>query len=164
MVATELSNELVLYALQYAEGGKLEFTEAQRTSTYGPGFPAADPATAAAGELAVSNDGAHVYVSNRLSGNATDSIAHFTLDGGALSFADTVSSGGLLPRMFSLSKDAEQGLVFVANQGGDNGVAAFKRDAATGSLAPEPVASLPLADLVAPEFVGQENVGPQVIQ
>ncbi|KAK7749104.1 hypothetical protein SLS62_008499 [Diatrype stigma] len=169
VVATELSSELVLFELTYGDDA-LAFKQTQRLSTYGAAYPPATPSTAAAGELAVSSGG-HVYVSNRLSGNATDSIAHFVLEadasqGGAsqLRFADTVSSGGLLPRMFSLSTDADQGHVFVANQGGELGVAAFRRDAATGALDPAPVASLPLADLVAPELAGQANMGPQFIQ
>lgn len=169
VVVTELSNELVLFELTYG-AGTLAFKQTQRLSTYGAAYPPANASSAAAGELAVSHEG-HVYVSNRLSGNETDSIAHFVLEadpgqGGVsqLRFADTVSSGGVLPRMFSLSADAGQGLVFVANQGGALGVVALGRDPVTGALGSEPVASLPLADLVAPELVGQENVGPQFIQ
>lgn len=171
IVATELSNELILFSLEYGTEGGLKFTEIQRLSTYGPGFPPATPDKAAAGELAIANNGRDVYVSNRLSGNATDSIAHFVLEKGSegsnnpeLRFVHTVSSGGVLPRMFSLSTDADQGLVFVANQAGDLGIAALKRDPQTGELQESPVASLPIADVTAPEFAGQENVGPQFIQ
>ncbi len=172
VVATELSNELVLYNLEYDDAkGTIDFAEAQRLSTYGPGFPPANATTAAAGELVISNDGGHIYVSNRLSGNETDSIAHFLFQadgsaGGAarLRFADTVSSGGILPRMFSLGTDAEQAVVFVANQAGDHGVAAFSRDPATGSIDATPLATVPLADLIAPNLVNETNVGPQFIQ
>lgn len=170
VVATELSSELVLFELTYGADSSLDFKQTQRLSTYGEAFPPATPATAAAGELVVSNGG-HIYVSNRLSGNATDSISHFVLEADGsqngtaqLRFADTVSSGGAVPRMFSLSTDADQSHVFVANQGGGLGLVALKRDPETGALGPDPVASLPVADLVAPEFKGQENVGPQFVQ
>ena len=166
VVCTELSNEVVLFSLEYAEDG-LKFSELQRLSTYGPDAPPATPDKAAAGELVIADNGRDVYVSNRLSGNETDSIAHFVLEKCAegkiqLRFADSVSSGGILPRMFSLSTD--QNLVFVANQGGQLGIAALKRNAETGALDASPAASLPLDDLVADEFKGQENVGPQYIQ
>ncbi|KAI1250062.1 hypothetical protein MGN70_008513 [Eutypa lata] len=168
VVATELSNELVLFKLTYAEGN-IQFEETQRLSTYGASFPPANATSAAAGELAIANSG-HVYVSNRLSGNETDSIAHFVLEAGGngggsqLRFADTTSSGGLVPRMFSLSTDADQSLVFVANQDGDHGIAAFKRDPTTGSLDATPVASLPVSDFLVSENVGTPNSGPQFIQ
>ena len=170
IVATELSNELILFSLEYGTGSDgLKFTELHRLSTYGPGFPPKTPDKAAAGELAIANNGRDVYVSNRLSGNETDSIAHFVLEKGGkgnpeLRFAHTVSSGGIMPRMFSLSTDADQGLVFVANQHGKLGIAALKRDPETGELQESPVASLPIAEVTAPEFRGQENVGPQFIQ
>ena len=168
VVCTELSNELILFSLEYAEDS-LKFTELQRLSTYGPDSPPATPDKAAAGELVIANNGRDVYVSNRLSGHETDNIAHFVLEQGTgdkpeLRFADSVSSGGILPRMFSLSSDADQSLVFVANQGGELGIAALKRDPKTGKLDASPAASLPLDDLVADEFKGQENVGPQFIQ
>ncbi|RYP68484.1 hypothetical protein DL771_006636 [Monosporascus sp. 5C6A] len=168
IVATENSNQLVLFALTYT-GATIEFAEVQRLSTYGPAFPPKDPSTAAAGELVIADNGRDVYVSNRLSGNETDSIAHFALMADntgvpALHFVDSVSSGGILPRMFSLGKDAQQEIVFVANQGGKTGVAALKRCPDTGSLTEEPLAALKMEDVIAEEFVGEPNVGPQFIQ
>ncbi|CAJ2506608.1 Uu.00g077940.m01.CDS01 [Anthostomella pinea] len=169
VIACEISNQVILYQLHYAED-TIKFTEVQKQSTYGPGFPPANATSAAVGELAVASNNKDVYISNRLSGNETDSIAHFTFNSGGtngsatLHFADTTSSGGLLPRMFSLSMDADESLVFVANQGGDNGLAAFKRCPKSGSLSSTPVATLPSASLVAPELAATPNMGPQFVK
>lgn len=161
-LATELSNELYLFALQYA-GDKLNLTEVQRQSTYGPGFPPANASAAAAGELVVASNNRDVYVSNRLSGNETDSIAHFTFSsGGKLDFSDTVSSGGVLPRMFSLSADEK--LVFVANQAGDAGLVALRRAEDFGALDPTPVATMAQESLVAPALAATPSMGPQFVR
>ncbi|KAI1487094.1 putative isomerase YbhE [Biscogniauxia mediterranea] len=169
-LASELSNEVFLFRLDYDTStgdGTVEFTLVQQQSTYGAAFPPQNATSAAAGELAVAANQRDVYISNRLSGNATDSIAHFVFDPSlpGLSFADTVSSGGILPRMFSLSTDgaADQPFVFVANQGGDSGLVALARSADTGALHPTPVATLPNKALVAPELAASPNMGPQFV-
>ncbi|XXH04488.1 hypothetical protein Hte_010904 [Hypoxylon texense] len=161
-LATELSNELYLFELQYG-GGKLNLTEVQRQSTYGAAFPPANATSAAAGELAVASNNRDVYVSNRLTGNATDSIAHFAYEGGKLDFQGSVSSGGVLPRMFSLSADEK--LVFVANQAGDDaGLVALRRFEDRGELEPTPVATLPQTALVAPALAATPSMGPQFVR
>ncbi|KAI0594871.1 putative isomerase YbhE [Biscogniauxia sp. FL1348] len=173
-LASELSNEVYLFRLDYdtTGDGTVKFTLVQQQSTYGAAFPPQNATSAAAGELAVAANQRDVYISNRLSGNATDSIAHFVFDTSSssnssspgLSFADTVSSGGILPRMFSLSKDGtDQSLVFVANQGGDHGLVALARSADTGALDPTPVATMPNKALVAPELAATPNMGPQFV-
>ncbi|KAG4217025.1 hypothetical protein PC116_g34494, partial [Phytophthora cactorum] len=63
-----------------------------------------------------------------------------------------------------LSKDEDQSLAFVANQGGDNGLLAFKRSKDSGSLDPTPVATVPYKSLVAPELAATELMGPQFVQ
>jgi 6-phosphogluconolactonase (cycloisomerase 2 family) len=162
-VACELSNKVLLYQLGYSDS-ELAFTELSTQSTYGTHFPPVNASSAAAGELVVASNNKDVYISNRLSGNDTDSIAHFVFDAEktSLSFANTVSSFGILPRDMSLSLDEE--LLFVANQGGDNGLVALHRCPVTGTLSAEPVATMLNSELIAPGLEGQANVGPQFIQ
>ncbi|OTA60055.1 putative isomerase YbhE [Hypoxylon sp. EC38] len=163
-LASELSNELFLFELSYP-GDTIAFEQVQVQSTYGAD-PPANATSAAAGELVVAANQKDVYVSNRISGNETDSIAHFVFksDPASLDFAETVSTGGLRPRMFSLSTDEKQSLAFVANQGGDAGLAAFKRCPDSGTLDPSPVATVPSSALVAPELAATDYMGPQFVQ
>lgn len=163
-LASELSNELFLFELSYADD-TIAFKQVQVQSTYGTD-PPANASSAAAGELVVAANQKDVYVSNRISGNETDSIAHFVFksDPASLDFAETVSTGGLRPRMFSLSTDEQQSLAFVANQGGDAGLAAFKRCPNSGTLDPTPVATVPSSALVAPELKATDYMGPQFVQ
>lgn len=137
----------------------LEFKDIQSLSTFGNDFPPANSTTAAAGELVISADGEHLYVSNRLTGNDTDSISHFSIDirkDEPLTFVDQISSGGILPRMFSLSED--ESVLFSTNQDGENGLLAFTRDADTGSLAEKPAAS------VTRDVFGPPSFGPQYVR
>ncbi|KAI0138725.1 putative isomerase YbhE [Hypoxylon sp. NC0597] len=163
-LASELSNELFLFELSYP-GDTIAFKQVQVQSTYGAD-PPANATSAAAGELVVAANQKDVYVSNRISGNETDSIAHFVFksDPASLDFSETVSTGGLRPRMFSLSTDERQSLAFVANQGGDAGLAAFKRCPDSGTLDPTPVATVPSSALVAPELAATDYMGPQFVQ
>ncbi|KAK5635971.1 hypothetical protein RRF57_011683 [Xylaria bambusicola] len=162
-VACELSNKVILFEISYTDTG-LAFKEISTQSTYGAAFPPANATSAAAGTVVVANNNVDVYISNRLSGNATDSIAHFVFDAQktSLAFANTVSSGGILPRDMSLSNDGK--VMFVANQGGDNGLVALHRCGTTGNLAPKPLAMKALKELVAPGLEGQANAGPQFVQ
>ncbi|KAI1204367.1 putative isomerase YbhE [Annulohypoxylon truncatum] len=163
-LACELSNKLFLFELKYTPD-TIVFNQLQVQSTYG-GAPPANASSAAAGELQVAANQRDVYVSNRISGNATDSIAHFVLskNGTSLDWQETISTGGLRPRMFSLSTDKQQTLAFVANQGGDVGLAAFKRNPDSGKLDPTPVATMPYSTLVAPALAATEYMGPQFVQ
>jgi 6-phosphogluconolactonase (cycloisomerase 2 family) len=156
----EILNLVLVFNVAYTDT-TMQFTQVRSLSTFGAAFPPATPSTAAAGEIQISVDGRDVYVSNRLTGNATDSIAHFSVErtadrGIALVFRDTVSTGGSLPRMFSLALGAER-FVFVANQGGALGLVALRRNA-DGSLDGNPAASLPLG------VFGGEGLGPQFVQ
>ena len=162
-VACELSNKVVLYEVSYTDA-TIEFKEISQQSTYGAAFPPANATSAAAGELVVAGNNKDVYISHRVSGNETDSIAHFVFDAESakLTFAHTVSTGGIYPRSMSLSDD--EGLMFVANQGGESGLVALKRCNVTGSLRAEPVASQPLKELLAPGMESELLGGPQFVQ
>jgi 6-phosphogluconolactonase (cycloisomerase 2 family) len=155
----EMMSLVLVYEVSYTGAG-LELNHVQSLSTFGKDFPPADPAGTTAGEIQVSVDGRDVYVSNRGTGNETDSISHFGVEttNGTLSlgFRDTLSTRGSSPRMFSLALGAER-FVFVANQGGELGLVAFRRNA-DGSLVAEPAASLPLG------VFGVEGFGPQFVQ
>lgn len=157
-LACEITSVVKAFELTYT-GDNLEFKEVQSLSTFGADFPPANATAAAAGELVTTSCGKHLYVSNRLTGNTTDSISHFSIDTGnaaaPLAFVDQVSSGGLVPRMFSLA--ADEGVLFSTNQDGQNGLLALARDANTGSLTEAPVASLTLDKFGGPSF------GPQFV-
>lgn len=107
---------------------------------------------------------ADVYVSNRLTGGATDSIAHFRLpatgeDVAALTEADIYPSGGVGPRGMNLA--ASGAFLFVGNQqAGPAGLVVLARDAATGALGTTPVATVEYdvfaqgqGELFGPQFV-----------
>ncbi|KAJ9144764.1 Carboxy-cis,cis-muconate cyclase [Coniochaeta hoffmannii] len=161
----EVLSLAVVFELDYSSsGGAIQFAQVQTLSTFGEALPPANASAATAGEIQVSVDGRDVYVSNRLTGNATDSISHFGVVVGegtaagdvSLAFRDAVGCGGLVPRMFSLALGAER-FVFVANQGGELGLVAFRRNA-DGSLDPAPAASLPVG------VFGADGFGPQFVQ
>lgn len=156
VVVCELKNLVLLYQVEKAANGTIALTLTQTLSSYGEAYPPANATSAAAGELVVASNQKDIYVSNRLSGNATDSIAHFVFGNGSIKFADQVSSGGLLPRMFSLSKDEK--ILFSSNQNGDNGLLAFARCTETGTLSETPVAVMTNAEInplpgFGPQFV-----------
>ena len=122
-LACEMGSVIVVFELEYTDDS-ITFNQIQSVSTYGPGRGPANAGSAAAGELVINGD--DVYVSNRLTGNATDNVAHFKVmknDVGHvtdLTYREDVSSGGILPRMFSIG-DAKDKL-FVGNQAGDSGL------------------------------------------
>lgn len=161
-LACEIASLVKVFALSYPANGSVVFTEVQSLSTFGAAFPPANATAASAGELIIDAANANLYVSNRLTGNATDSISHFAIDidaaadaGGPLTFVDQISSGGLVPRMFSLANDDD--VLFSTNQDGEWGLVAFAKDAETGSLAEVPVAGLPLG------VFGASGFGPQFV-
>ncbi|KAK7702099.1 hypothetical protein SLS64_009960 [Diaporthe eres] len=157
-LACEITSVIKAFELTYT-GDNLEFKEVQSLSSFGADFPPANATAAAAGELVTTSCGKHLYVSNRLTGNTTDSISHFSIDSSnaaaPLAFVDQVSSGGLIPRMFSLA--ADEGVLFSTNQDGESGLLALTRDAKTGSLTEAPIASLTVDKFGGPSF------GPQFV-
>ncbi|KAK4067331.1 uncharacterized protein Triagg1_7774 [Trichoderma aggressivum f. europaeum] len=132
----ELGNVLIAYKVTYTNDGKgMAFETTQVLDTFGPNSVA--PAGAGAGELVLSPDNKDLYLSNRLTGQATDNIAHVKIiDNGAgnlrLLWINSVSSGGGRPRMFSISNDGSS--LFVTNQDGPLSVTAISRNADDGSL------------------------------
>ncbi|KAI0541850.1 putative isomerase YbhE [Xylaria digitata] len=163
-VACETSNKVIFYEVDYADD-KLGLKEISTQSTYGANSPPANATSAAAGALTIANN-KHVYISNRLTGNETDSISHFVFDAASssLNFASSVSSRGILPRAISLSTDKYHNYLFVANQGGDNGLVAFTRCPSSGELTAEPVAVKLNSELIPAGLEGTPNVGPQYVQ
>ncbi|OAQ73507.1 carboxy-cis,cis-muconate cyclase [Pochonia chlamydosporia 170] len=155
VVLCEIKNLVVTYSLKYGGAKGIEFTEVQSISTFKS--QADMPATAAAGELVIAPDNKSVYVSNRLTGGDTDNIAHFRVAGNdfKLEFVGLTSTGGKLPRMFSVSTDGKT--LLVGNQDGKLGLVALKRND-DGSLVQAPVASLEMS-----QFPG-EKAGPSFVQ
>ncbi|OBS28778.1 hypothetical protein FPOA_02714 [Fusarium poae] len=155
IIACELSNQALVYSVTY-KANTLALKHYQSISTYGKDAPAKDIKKAAVGEIILSPSNKDVYISNRLSGQKTDSIARFTIaECGTLTYAETVSSGGLLPRMMSFSLTAKH--IFVGNQNGTNGLVALKRGS-DGKLVEKPVGSLPGS------VFGEALFGPQYVQ
>ncbi|CAI4218995.1 unnamed protein product [Parascedosporium putredinis] len=114
-------------------------------------------------QIVISSDNRDVYISNRNTGNETDSITHFR----------SISSGGSVPRMFSLS--ADENLLFSTNQNSGLGLVALARNGntaaqggavaaaadfsaaveAAGTLVSSPIAALDV------NIFGDANFGPQ---
>lgn len=162
MVVCEIMNLVVVYSLEYAES-TINFTPVQTASSLG--FNVVMPnVTAAAGELVIAGP-EDLYVSNRLTGAPTDNIAHFKINthGGGngtapdleIKYQSQTSSGGTLPRMFSVGEHGKE--LLVGNQGGAMGVAALRRGH-DGKLASEPVAH------IEGSVFGKDGNGPQYIK
>lgn len=142
MLVCEITNQVQVFAVEYVQN-TLKFSPLQNISTFGPGQKF-NGSSAAAGEIILSPDNKDVYISNRLTGHATDSIAHFKVEEKgcgsiSISFKHSVSTSGKLPRMMSFNKDASA--VLVGNQDGAEALVALKRDE-DGMLEEKPVASV----------------------
>jgi 6-phosphogluconolactonase (cycloisomerase 2 family) len=161
IVVCELTSELHVFQLEYVTGS-VDFTLLQTISTFGPGLGPANASSATAGEIAVSSDRLSLFVSNRNTGNETDSISVFSIAGGQgssgniqLTFASSVSSGGLVPRMFSLAADELN--LFTTNQNDGAGLLAVPIQD-RGVLSVESATTLELAAF------GPVGQGPQFVQ
>ncbi|KAI1648927.1 putative isomerase YbhE [Daldinia loculata] len=103
--------------------------------------------------LEVAKNQRDVYLWNRFPGENSGHIAHFRLteDGGVvgLTYVHNIPTRDIQPRMVSLSGDDNQEFVFVANEYGESGLVAFRRDPTTGRLDPNPAATFP-NELLAP--------------
>lgn len=151
-VACEISNEIISYKVAYDNG--ISLTKDASVSTYVAGKAPSEKA--AAGEIAIHPNGKDLYVSNRLTGAASDNIAHFKIgQDGKLEIQKEVATGGVLPRMFSLNKAGTT--LFVGNQNGPVAAAAIAINS-DGSLAGNISASLNL------DVFGEEGFGPPYIQ
>ncbi|KAI0195904.1 putative isomerase YbhE [Astrocystis sublimbata] len=164
VLACEKSSQVVLYEVKYTDTG-MEFNYINEQSTYGASPDFKPAAGAAAGEVVVASNNRDVYISNRLSGQDSDFIAHFKFDLAttSLTFAESVSSGGLGPRSMSLSSG--EGVLFVGNQNGTLGVAAFGRCKTSGKLGSSPFTSIENKDVTpdatagGPAYVGIFPIG-----
>ncbi|SPO03101.1 uncharacterized protein DNG_05783 [Cephalotrichum gorgonifer] len=166
-VLCEMLNLVEVFSVEYA-GNSLQFVPTQVLSTFGDTSPAANLTTATAGGIVLSSDNLDVYVSNRNTGGEEDSISHFRVvppaeEGGALSleFSESISSGGQVPRMLSLSADGN--LLFSTNQRDGLGVLALARNGgavlgagtgAAGAAAQAEVGGVQAAVLAAGTLVG----------
>ncbi|KAK6956616.1 hypothetical protein Daesc_001895 [Daldinia eschscholtzii] len=119
--------------------------------------------------LVVASNQRDIYIWNRFSNDRSGHIGHFTLDQDAerrahIRFVENIPTGGIQPRMLSLSSDDNQEFAIVANETGDAGIAAFRRDPTTGRLDPNPVATIPNHLLVAWGVPENEIRGPQFVR
>ncbi|ROT38104.1 putative isomerase YbhE [Sodiomyces alkalinus F11] len=168
VVVCELANTVEVFAVTYddAEAGTgtgtgIDFRPSQPAlSTFGR--RPTNSSSSAAGAIETSADGRHIYVSNRITGGATDSIAHFRaapasacFGGLKVEFVGLVPSAGVNPRMFSLAADED--LLFTSNIAAGFGLLALSRDPSDGTLAETPVASVDV------ETFGPEGFGPQFV-
>ncbi|KAM5349328.1 hypothetical protein ACJ41O_005833 [Fusarium nematophilum] len=154
IVVCEISNQAFVYSLEYHDD-YLAFKQVQSISTFGADFPPANKTSAAAGAILLASNNRDLYISNRLTGNETDSIAHFSIAASncgspLLSFASTRSTEGLVPRTIALSEDERY--IIIGNQGGGFGLVILKREA-DGTLEENPTA-----------IMGAPSFGPQFVQ
>lgn len=155
IVACEISNQVLIYTVSYGDSC-LDFEQIQRVSTFGPGLPPNNATSAAAGAILLASDNKDLYVSNRQTGNSTDSISHFQINylnstSLELNFKSSTSTYGFSPRMISFTEDDRY--VLIANQGGGFGLVALEREA-EGMLGRDPISVLGAPEF-APQFVQQ---------
>ncbi|KAI0103806.1 Lactonase, 7-bladed beta-propeller-domain-containing protein [Nemania sp. FL0031] len=166
VVACELSNIVVLYEADYTDEQGIAFKWISEQSTYGTGKPK-NATSAAAGAVLVAGNQMDVYISNRVSGDDTDSIAHFVFSAAGntttLTFKESISTAGQNPRSMAFSATKDQEVLFVANQAGKNGLAAFSRDGATGKLSADPIGTLAYEQLIAKGMETTPGAGPQFV-
>lgn len=147
VVVCEMASLAQVFSLDYdGSGGNISFAHVQSVSTYGDVPPPSGQGAAAEVAISPGADGAYVYVSNRMTGAATDSITRFrfVVDGGGggsecepasssspdpLQYVDSTSTGGLSPRMFGLSSTpGVEDTLFVGNVEGSVGLVALVMD------------------------------------
>lgn len=138
-LTSEKDNTIRVYQTK-TEAKQLSLRLLQTTSTIAGGIPATpDEHKTLAAEIAVSNDGRHVYVSNRsVSLTEPDTITTYSVDQSSsdahhLRFVGTQSIQGKHPRMFALSNDKQNMWIAVANQWTQD-VLVYERDLDRGLL------------------------------
>lgn len=161
MLLCEKTNRVIVYDLKYMDES-IAFLPSGTYSTFVEGDAEVERTEgAAAGEIALSRDGKHVYTSNRLLNAPTETIAHFKVlqgeEGVSLELVGETSTGGKHPRMFSVSRDG--GELFVGNQEGEWAVVVLKRRD-DGTLEEKPVAGIRMDELVKP---GGDERGPMFV-
>lgn len=156
ILVCEISNKVLVYTVSYREN-YLDFTQIQSTSTFGPGLPPANSSSAAAGAIVLAADNRHLYVSNRQTGNSTDSVSHFQINHSnstflSLQFVGSASTYGISPRMMSFSH--EDRYLLIANQAGGFGLVALERRLDGTLEAENPISVLGGPDFT-PQFIQQ---------
>lgn len=142
-LVSEKDNMVWVFALEYNGAAlqdlsvKLKQTLSTMGKDIGPRF---DEHKDLAAEIAVSNDGKFVYVSNRnLTRDDADTLAIYSVDLDPaqderhLTYLGCQETRGKHPRMFALSKDPESRWVAIAHQFSQD-IIVFERDTATGFL------------------------------
>ncbi|CAH0036655.1 unnamed protein product [Clonostachys solani] len=150
LVVCEISNEIIVNQLGYSATG-VTVNQSQIISTFVSGTA---PEGAAAGGIVLHPSNKDVYVTNRLTGADSDTLAHFKIDGGVLTPGKEVATGGVLPRMLSISASGSE--IFLGNQNGPDAAVAFGINE-DGSVTETPKATLPLA------VFGEKGFGPPYI-
>ncbi|EST05834.1 Lactonase, 7-bladed beta propeller [Kalmanozyma brasiliensis GHG001] len=139
-LASELDNTVSAFKLD-EQSGKLELV-GKPVLASPPGVPLSGPGVLetnrTTAEIAVVPSGDFVYVSER-GDRKEDHISIFKRNqkSGELSFVDWVSSGGRMPRHFSLSSDSgrdDKARWLVVGHQTDQNIVVFERDAKTGGL------------------------------
>lgn len=105
VVACEISNQVLVYAVSYGKNCP-NFKQIQKDSTFGHDFPPTNATSAAAGAVLLASDNKNLYISNRQTGNSSDSISHFQKNyvnstSLSLNFISSTSTYDLFPRMMS---------------------------------------------------------------
>ncbi|KAJ4031965.1 hypothetical protein NW756_012770 [Fusarium oxysporum] len=156
ILVCEISNKVLVYTVSYRENS-LDLTQIQSTSTFGPELPPANSSSAAAGAIVLSANNRHLYVSNRQTGNSTDSVSHFEISHLnstflSLRFVGSASTYGISPRMMSFSHGDRY--LLIANQAGGFGLVALERRLDGTLDAENPISVLGAPDFT-PQFVQQ---------
>ncbi|KAK5994412.1 putative 6-phosphogluconolactonase [Cladobotryum mycophilum] len=146
----ETSSRIIIFSLEYTPS-KINFTSIASYSTFHPDNSSPGRiAGTAAGQIVLTPDNRHVYTSNRLTSDPTDTIAHFRVltDGQdrfqGLEFVGETSTRGYHPRMFSLSRDGRD--LLIGNKQGEVALVAIRRQE-DGTLEDEPRASMSMKEL-----------------
>lgn len=146
----ELSNTVKVFAVDYKDNF-IQFKEVSAASTFGA---EKTPKTARAGAFELLPDNENIYVTNRLTGRESDSIAHLRLDihdgEPVVRFVKEVATGGVLPRHLSIFHRGH-GDVLVGNETGEDGLLVFKRDRETGKLDEAPTLKINMSQFMSDE-------------
>lgn len=146
----ELSNTVKVFALSYKDDS-IEFSKVSSASTFGA---EETPKTARAGAFELLPDNENIYVTNRLTGRDSDSIAHLRLDiqdgVPVVRFVKEVATGGILPRHLSVFHHGH-GDVLVGNETGEDGLVVLKRDRETGELDEMPTLKVKMSQFMSDE-------------
>ncbi|KAH6985295.1 Lactonase, 7-bladed beta-propeller-domain-containing protein [Ilyonectria destructans] len=159
IVVCGLRNEVLVYSVNYREA-QLEMEKTQTIPGPGDAFPPQTKRAITAINMLLTPDNKHLYISKCVTGNTTDSIAHYTVapDNCAcemLNLTSKASAGGSCPAMISLSEDSEY--VFASDPTDRFRLVALRRNI-DGTLQRSPTASIKK-----PAF-GDENFQPSFVQ